>query len=552
MQGLGKSLRRVATVAMTCILAVTTAGCGGGSGGSTVAPTRLNAVLSGTQEIPATTSTASGTATVEIAADRKTVVVNLTTSGLTGVTASHIHLGKAGVNGGIVLPLFTGTGSFPAILTRTLTSADFMPTEGAATFSEAVNAILSGNAYINVHTQANPNGEIRGQIGGVALAATLAGTQEVPATASTATGRAAVQLDATQSTIFVNLSTAGLSNVTASHIHFGKAGVNGGIIFPLYSSGTFPTKLTKTLNSADFVPDPGVATFSDAVNAILSGNTYINVHTSANPNGEIRGQLGAVALAATLAGTQEVPATASTATGKAAVQLDASQSTIFVNLSTAGLSNVTASHIHFGKTGVNGGIIFPLYTSAGTFPTKLTKTLSSADFVPDPGVATFSDAVNAILSGNTYINVHTQTNPDGDIRGQVGPARFTATLTGAQEVPASGSPATGTATVQFDATQTAMEVNMLSQGFTSTVTASHIHFGAAGTNGGIMFPLFAGPGQFPSPLTKALTSADFTPVPRSVATYPEAVNAILSGNAYINIHTQANPDGDIRGQLTPQ
>jgi len=148
--------------------------------------------------------------------------------------------------------------------------------------------------------------------------------------------------------------------------------------------------------------------------------------------------------------------------------------------------------------------------------------------------------------------VHTLANPDGEIRGQIGPARFTATLTGAQEVPAIGSPATGTATVQFDATQTAINVNMISQGFTSTVTASHIHFGAAGTNGGIMFPLFAGPGQFPSPLTKILTSADFTPVPGSIATYPEAINAILSRNAYINIHTQANPAGDIRGQLTPQ
>ena len=62
--------------------------------------------------------------------------------------------------------LFAGPGAFPATLSKTLTSADLDPTFAAAgsTFADAVNAILSGNAYINVHTAANVGGEIRGQL----------------------------------------------------------------------------------------------------------------------------------------------------------------------------------------------------------------------------------------------------------------------------------------------------------------------------------------------------------------------------------------------------
>jgi CHRD domain-containing protein len=51
----------------------------------------------------------------------------------------------------------------------------------------------------------------------------------------------------------------------------------------------------------------------------------------------------------------------------------------------------------------------------------LTKSLTSANFTPDAanGIITFADAVTAILNGNTYINVHTQANLGGEIRGQL-------------------------------------------------------------------------------------------------------------------------------------
>ena len=88
------------------------------------------------------------------------------------------------------------------------------------------------------------------------------------------------------------------------------------------------------VTAADLQPQPaaGVTTFADAVQAILSGRTYINVHTQQNPNGEIRGQLGPISLRAVLSGDNEVPPVTSPAAGNADVVLNGLQSQVQVVL----------------------------------------------------------------------------------------------------------------------------------------------------------------------------------------------------------------------------
>lgn len=170
-----RCLRTISAFAVAGLFALLAAGCGsGGEGGmpaaeralSVVPATTLNAVLSGAQEVPPVVSAGSGTATVTLDAARTAITVTLNTTGLAGVTASHIHFGVAGMNGGILFPLFSAPALFPATLTRTLTSADFTPdaANGINTFADAVNAMLIGSTYINVHTQAHLGGEIRGQL----------------------------------------------------------------------------------------------------------------------------------------------------------------------------------------------------------------------------------------------------------------------------------------------------------------------------------------------------------------------------------------------------
>ena len=136
--------------------------------------------LSGAQEVPAVATTATGQGTAVISADGSTITYIVTYSGLSGtVNAAHIHTGAAGVAGGVILPLTAG----PSPMVGTLTAANFVASGAVTTFAQAVAAIRAGTTYFNLHTTANPGGEIRGQIlaAGDAYFAALNGTQEAPA-----------------------------------------------------------------------------------------------------------------------------------------------------------------------------------------------------------------------------------------------------------------------------------------------------------------------------------------------------------------------------------
>ncbi len=108
--------------------------------------------LSGANEVPPVTTTASGTAKVTIKDDRS-VKVEVTVSGMTP-TASHIHMGAVGVNGPVIVP-FTKTGD-----------NTFASSPDAKLTEEQYAAYKAGNLYVNVHSAKNPGGEIRGQIKG--------------------------------------------------------------------------------------------------------------------------------------------------------------------------------------------------------------------------------------------------------------------------------------------------------------------------------------------------------------------------------------------------
>ncbi len=123
--------------------------------------------------------------------------------------------------------------------------------------------------------------------------ATLAGGNEVPATTSTATGTATFDLSGTTVTYTVNYS--GLSGPpTGSHIHVGASTVAGPVVIafsglPTTAAGTF----TGTFAQADIhaQTSPVIATLDDLLAQMRSGNTYVNIHSTVNPGGEIRGQL---------------------------------------------------------------------------------------------------------------------------------------------------------------------------------------------------------------------------------------------------------------------
>lgn len=120
------------------------------------------ATLSGGAEVPPVATSATGSATFVLSPDGTTIRYLVQYSGLSdALAAAHIHLGAAGSNGGVMLPLAAG----PSPMVGILDASDFLATGGVTTFSGAVDAIRAGTTYINLHTAANSAGELRGQVG---------------------------------------------------------------------------------------------------------------------------------------------------------------------------------------------------------------------------------------------------------------------------------------------------------------------------------------------------------------------------------------------------
>jgi hypothetical protein len=127
----------------------------------------------------------------------------------------------------------------------------------------------------------------------------LTGSQQVQPVTTDAFGMATVRLIDNGTAISFRVIVCNIINVTASHIHVGALGTNGKVIIPfitdvLVSSPHGCTTLaegTRTATDLNTRASPMITSWDDFVKALLSGNTYINVHTTANPNGEIRGQL---------------------------------------------------------------------------------------------------------------------------------------------------------------------------------------------------------------------------------------------------------------------
>lgn len=119
---------------------------------------------------------------------------------------------------------------------------------------------------------------------------------QIPAVTSAARGSVALLVSDNAIEYQLNIDPLPVSTVTSAHIHVGAAGSNGPIIFSLYSSG-FGVPFTGLINGAltafNLQPQPasGISSFTDAIHAILSGDAYVNVHTTAYPAGEIRGQI---------------------------------------------------------------------------------------------------------------------------------------------------------------------------------------------------------------------------------------------------------------------
>ena len=116
----------------------------------------FTAKLSGKDEVPPVNTQATGMAQFQLSSDGKEINYDLTATNLNGFMMAHVHQGKAGENGQPVAPLSMGKGK--------ITSSDLKGPLAGKHISDLADLMKNGGAYVNVHTQQNQNGEIRGQI----------------------------------------------------------------------------------------------------------------------------------------------------------------------------------------------------------------------------------------------------------------------------------------------------------------------------------------------------------------------------------------------------
>lgn len=335
----------------------------------------------------------------------------------------------------------------------------------------------------------------------------VSSAQEIPANSSTATGVLNVDYDKNTKSLKYTITYSGLTP-TAMHFHKGAVGVAGGVekeIVGPYSSGMTGTITLSAAQETD----------------LLANNWYLNIHTTANSAGEIRGQVvpntTVVFANISLSGKQEVPSNTSTTTGVFNGLYDKSTKKVTYSVSVTG-ATTSAMHLHNAKVGKNGDVIVELVGTSGT-----TTALTAAQ-------------ETELLAGNFYFNAHTAAFANGEIRGQIvsdNMVVFSNILSGANEAPtANNSTATGTVYALYNKFTKALAYVVTYSNLTPT--AMHFHKGAVGVAGGVEI-------EIPAPYSSGMSG--------SVTLTAAQETDLLTQLWYVNVHSANFAGGEVRAQL---
>ena len=471
---------------------------------------QVNARCSGNNEVPAIQTSGYGLAVVSISPDRRSATLEFQATALSGpITGIHIHEAPKGENGPVVVNLT------PQLKDNKLT----FTLNNTADFSIA--KLIAGDYYLNVHTDMNPSGEIRGQFtleSDLLFGGILSGSNEVPSINTNATGYVSAALSSSGNELTINAQFENLSSdIIGAHLHMGPIGINGGVVADLSGLITAGASIKATI-------DP-----TGLTEAMLNGEIYLNVHTVLNPMGELRAQLNAfsgLSFDTDVSGDNEVPPVTSNASGVVNFSYDMSTNSIIYEGYISNTSSaVVAAHLHNAPAGSNGGVLIDLSSTVtnGTFR----DTISNVSTI----------VLDAMLSGQVYLNVHTEDVPSGELRGQITRLlreAYMCQLSGEQEVPSNISGGSGVAMMSIDRSQSNGHFMVVIDSLNSEFQAAHFHDGEAGVNGPVLFDIT------PFFIEGNAAFGYWTDM-------GDAAVAFRTSGVYLNVHTTDSPGGEIRG-----
>lgn len=331
-----------------------------------------------------------------------------------------------------------------------------------------------------------------------------------------------------------------VSSVTGLHVHGGAAGSDGSVVVDLLADGAAFDASTATASDS-FAISPALA----AAIAAAPQSFYVNVHTTAAPQGLARGQLAPFAPLewhALLDASEETPPNLTGSRGAASLRVTADGRLAWV-LATAApnVTTLTGAHVHGGGPGVAGGVLFDLDLDAG-FRDGSASVATGSALLPMSAITrvTFDPAA-------FYVNLHTPAYPNGVARGQLatGKHELWATLRGDREVtpvvPAARG-AVGLELTTFTSGHASLAVPV-AQGIGS-LTDARIRSGTAGTDGASVIDLRAG---------ADFASSHSTGSGEGTIGYDQVLYTRLLADPaafYADLRSPVAPAGLARGQLT--
>lgn len=453
---------------------------------------------------------------------------------LTGpITDAHFHAGARGATGLPVLDI-------EPWLSGNSISADWGPIA-----KPVLDSLLRGLYYVNIHTAAHPNGEIRGQIEldrDLQFIADIQGANEVPPAATGAQGTGYFQLSPDDSilsawVVYSMPDSSENDTMTLAHFHIGGPTVNGPVAIDLSGDtlgGTIMAKkpLTAPLNGVTAVR------FLDS---LKNGKVYINFHSRKQPNGLMRGQLtpsGDLVFPALLGGS------GGAGKGLAIAWLSADNKRLMVRAMYSELTGqVTSARIRKGNS------------NSLSFPDAA---FSSSSIDADVALDSISGGFDAgqfiqdLLDGALSLNVNASGGPSGGIHGSMKlPFRIGSAfrLDGSQEVPPVTTSAFGAGVVSMDREGGGLRYMVVADSLDSAFTTAHFHKQVPGAAGPVVKDLTPEFEINADSLTGLYLQGSWTGVSGSAPFTQALAAAMLADSLYINIHTARHPAGAIRGQI---
>ncbi|RIK46843.1 MAG: hypothetical protein DCC58_01830 [Chloroflexi bacterium] len=365
-------------------------------------------------------------------------------------------------------------------------------------------------------------------------------------------------------TVRYRIPVSKLEYITTAQLRLGDDDENGPVVVTLFdgrgAAVTPPRLLVEgSFDAGDLVGPLDGAPLSTLLAAFSSGDAYVTINTSQYPTGEVRGQVGFgtdVLLRADLSGDSLPDPVATDAAGVAVFYYDASAGTLGYQLRVRNLDRTTQALITMDDAAT---VVATLYASDGDSEDDgvlTTGQLVASDLGGPLAGASLGRLVYELISGDATLKLTTLDEPDGQIGGQVyhwtfgnGTIEFAADLDGRNQPSPVLTSAEGAALFRWEPDGDLQYELVVAE--TDDPVAAHIHLGQAGANGPVVVTLFLG-SEGAGERNGLIADGDIDPEdlsgPLGGRPLQRLVYALATGEAYVNVHTVAHPDGEIRGQ----